>query len=314
MTHLITAPPTDESAYTLRCADADVSARLRAWLRGSELAWPGHFEIDVLVTETSPFPDEDRVVVRQPATRIYAGPPTGTVRIEWDNAPAIAIVDAELPKAQLWLSPAAADKLEDGERSFLLVMLVFLLKRIGWYHVHGAALIDPRGRGWLIAGTSHCGKSTTTALMATRAWQIATDDIGFLHVAEGRVVVQGFRSHIALRPGGFEMLGAAGGTLFERRSKHGFHAEELGGTWAPQVAPSIIAFPRLGEHTSIERAVPRAALSEIVKNSSWVLYEGTGAQAYLDVIGKLAAQGHCYHLTLGPDLFDHPNLLEELVP
>ena len=57
-----------------------------------------------------------------------------------------------------------------------------------------------------------------------------------------------------------------------------------------------------------------AALSEIVKNSSWVLYEGTGAQAYLDVIGKLAAQGHCYHLTLGPDLFDHPNLLEELVP
>ena len=158
MTVLITAPPTEESAYTLRCADADVSARLRAWLRGSELAWPGHFEIDVLVTETSPFPDEDREVVRQPATRIYAGPPTGTVRIEWDNAPAIAIVDAELPKAQLWLSPAAADKLEDGERSFLLVMLVFLLKRIGWYHVHGAALIDPRGRGWL-------GRGVVVALM-----------------------------------------------------------------------------------------------------------------------------------------------------
>ena len=314
MTHVIPAPPATASAYTLHCADADVAIRLRAWLDSAELVWPGHFEIDVLIADASPFADEHREVVRQPGTRIYAGPPTGTVRIEWEYEPAVAIVDAALPKAQLWLSPAAVEKLEDGDRSFLLVMLVFLLKRLGWYHVHGAALIDPRGRGWLIAGNSNCGKSTTTALMATRGWQIGTDDIGFLHIANDQVVVQGFRSHIALRPNGFELLGATGGTLFERRNKRGFHAEELGGAWAPQVAPRIIAFPRLGARTTIERAVPRAALSEIVKWSSWVLYEGTGAQAYLDVLGKLAAQGHCYHLTLGPDLFEHPDLLEELVP
>jgi hypothetical protein len=240
------------------------------------------------------------------------------VRIEWEEFPAVAVVHETEPRATIWFSPAAAAQLEDGDRSFLLITLVFILRRIGWFHVHGAALTDPRGRGWLIAGNSHCGKSTTTALLATRGWQVATDDIGFLTMHEEDAVVMGFHSLIALRPGGQAMLGARhaalGGEVLERRNKHGFLAEELGAKWTPRVTPRIIAFPSLGERTTMERAVPRVALSEIVKWSSWVLYEPGFAQEQLDVLGRLAAQARCYHLTLGPDLFEHPDMLEELIP
>lgn len=188
------------------------------------------------------------------------------------------------------------------------------MRRLGWYHVHGAALVDPRGRGWLIAGDSNCGKSTTTALVATRGWQIGTDDIGFLALRDDKVVSMGVRTRIALRAGGVALLGAKGGEIMERRQKEGFWPEELGGAWAPVVVPEIVAFPRIGERTAIERATPRVALSNIVMWSHWVLYEPQFAQEHLDVLGHVVRQSRCYNLTLGPDLFENPDLLENLIP
>ena len=310
----MTASPT----YQLQSNDADVASRLRAWLDGSELHWPGQFTLDITVAEGHDLPADEREVYWQPSVRIQSGSPHDHVRVEWEEHPAIAIVHATEPRATLWLSPAAAADVEDGARGFLLVVLLFLLRRLGWYHVHAAALTDPRGRGWLIAGNSNCGKSTTTALLATRGWAVGTDDIGFVTQdaaeAESRIAVMSFRSYIALRPGGYALLGAPGGAPLERRNKRGFSVEELGGVWTARVVPSIIAFPRIGERTSMERATPRAALAEIVKWSSWVLYENLRSQENLDVLGKLAAQSQCYHLTLGPDLFENPDLLENLIP
>lgn len=301
-------------AYQLHGDDAGALAMLTAWLDGTQLAWPGPFRISVRVGERPAFPADDREVFRQPSVAIQAGPDAGTVRIEWEFAPAIAIVHPTAAEAELWLSSEALARFEDAERTFLLVMLIFLMRRLGWYHVHGAALIDPRGRGWLIAGDSHCGKSTTTALLASRGWQIGTDDIGFLVQHGDRVASLGVRSQIALRPGGRDLLGRSGGVAMVRRDKTGFWPEELGGSWAPIVTPEIIAFPRLGERTALAPARARTALAELVKWSLWVLCEPVCAQEHLDALGTLARQSRCFELTLGPDLFDHPDLLEELVP
>lgn len=300
--------------FQLHGNDAGALQLLTAWLEGTRLAWPGAIRINVSVGDRPDFAPDDREVFRQPSVTIQAGPDSGTVRIEWESAPAIAIVHPTAAEAELWLSPDAVARFEVAERGFLLVMLIFLMRRLGWYHVHGAALIDPRGRGWLIAGDSHCGKSTTTALLATRGWQIGTDDIGFL-VRHGELVASlGVRSQIALRPGGRDLLGRSGGIAMVRRDKTGFWPEELGGSWAPTVTPEIIAFPRLGERTSLTPARARTALAELVKWSLWVLCEPVCAQDHLDALGTLARQSRCFDLTLGPDLFDHPDLLEELVP
>lgn len=302
------------AAYELACDNAEARAFLRAWLDEASLEWPGHFRIEVEVGDINPFPPDTREPFRQTALTVQGGPPSGVVRVTWEYAPAAAEIHPELPQARVWLSPAALKTLEAGERSFFLVVLIFVLRRIGWYHVHGASFIDPKGRGWLMAGDSNCGKSTTTALVASRGWKISTDDIGFLARGNDRIVSHGMRTTIGLRPGGVSLLGATGGRYLEERNKEAYWPEELGGAWSKTVTPEIIVFPRIGERTGVVRSTPRSALSSIVMWSIWVLCEPQFADEHLDVLGSLARQSRCYDLTLGPDLFDNPNLLEELIP
>jgi hypothetical protein len=302
-----------DPGYELACADATVSRVLRDWLSESRMVWPGRFRLSVTVSERSPFGEDSRDILRQPSVSIQSGPPSGTVRVQWERAPAVAVVHPYRPEAELWLSPAAVDALAEAERSFLLVVLVFVLRRLNWYHVHGAALVDPTGRGWLFAGDSNCGKSTTTALLATRGWSVGTDDIGFLVDRGSTVTALGFRSRIALREGGRTLLGAHGGLPLMQRGKEGFWPEDLGGGWVPEVVPSVIAFPRLGERTAIASVRPRDVLSGLIKWSQWVMYEPIRAQEHLAALGRLAGQARCVDLTLGPDLFSKPDLLQELV-
>ncbi|MEO7363110.1 MAG: hypothetical protein ABI120_22445 [Gemmatimonadaceae bacterium] len=305
---------TRSPSYDLNCSDPVADQLLREWLDGTRLVWPGNFKLTVHVGETNPFPPDTRQTFYQAGIAIQAGPDSGTVRVTWESPAASAEVHATLPEATIWLSPGAVKQIDAASRSFLLIVLVFVMRRLGWYHVHGAALIDPKGRGWLIAGDSNCGKSTTTALMATRGWRIGTDDIGFLAMRDDKVVSMGVRTRIALRPGGVALLGATGGNVMKQRQKEGFWPEELGGAWAPVIVPEIVAFPRIGERTAVERSTPRTALSNIVMWSHWVLYEPQFAQEHLDVLGKVARQSRCFDLTLGPDLFDNPDLLENLIP
>lgn len=297
--------------YDLDCADAAARGALTAWLDGSRLPWPGRFSISVVVSETPPFGPDARQMLRQPTVAIQAGPPTGTVRIVWERCPAAAEIHPERPEGLLWLSPAAIPRLEEGERSFLLVVLVFLLRRLGWYHVHGAALSDPSGRGWLFAGSSGTGKSTTTALMASRRWQVATDDIGFLVPRPDGIAIAGLHSSIALRKGGIALLDARGGEPLPLRGKTALPIEALGGEWIPEVQPRILAFTRLGERTALAPMAPRDVLASLVKWSQWVLYEPLHAQEHLDALSRLAAQARGHALTLGPDLLENPALLEE---
>ena len=308
------APSEERTGYELVCADPEARALLAGWLDGTRFAWPGRFKLTVSVGDHCPFAPDDRPLLSQPTVSIQAGPPSGTVRIEWALAPASAVVHPTLPEAELWLSPGAIVRIPDAERTFLLVVLVFLLRRLGWFHVHSAALRDPRGRGWLIAGDSNTGKSTTTALLATRGWQVGTDDIGFLARRDDHVAVMGACSLIALRSGARDLMGTRSGTELTRRDKRGFSPEDLGSSWVREVIPEIIVFPRIGERTGVAPSLPRKALSSLVKWSLWVLYEPAFADEHLQALSRLASQSRCFELTLGPDLFAHPDLLGELVP
>jgi len=276
------------------------------------MVWPGRFRLSVSVSDKPPVGPDTREILRQPTVAIQAGPPLGTVRVQWERAPAVAVIHQTLPHAAIWMSPAAVSNLREAERSFLLVVLVFVLRRLGWYHVHGATFIDPSGRGWLLPGSSRSGKSTTTALLASRGWEVGTDDIGFLVNRGSAVATLGFHSRIALRSGALELLRLGDGLLLAHRRKEGFSPEELGGTWVPEVIPRVIAFPRIGERTSMALMAPGESLSSLVKWSHWVLYEPVHSQEHLDALGRVAAQARCYDLTLGPDLFDNPDLLLEL--
>ncbi len=259
--------------------------------------------------------DDARPVFKQPAVEIRSGPPQGGVSINWVVAPAVAVLPADSSEANVTLSLAAASKMNRCIQTFLMTVLVFLVRRAGWHHVHGATAVDPKARGWLIAGNARDGKSTTAALLASRGWPVGTDDTAFLADDGERVSVKAYHGPIALRRGGYTLLGRQVGKFLKRRQKMACWPEELGGTWLPSVEPDILLFTTVGDRISEAEPIgSREALTELVRWSAWVVLEPELAQEHLDLLAKLAKQAKSYRVTLGRDLFDDPNRLTELIP
>lgn len=290
---------------------------VQQWIDEGRIAPPRRLALRVTIQEVlPPAADDPRPVFQQPEVEIRSGGADGRVTLWWTTAPATFELEPGADSAELRLSPAAAARAADRLRHFVVTSLIFLLRRAGWHHVHGATALDPRGRGWLLAGNAYAGKSTTAALLASRGWAVGTDDIAFLADAgAGRVAVHAFRSRLALRPGGEELLARAGGLLLAGRGKVGFWPEELGGSWAPVIEPDLLLFTRIGEGaTAVHPVGPREVLAQLVRWSAWVALEPALAQEHLDLLSRLGAQVRAFRVDLGRDLFDDPTLLERLIP
>jgi hypothetical protein len=301
------------SAIAVRCADATVRATLETWLAELRIAAPPGLALDVALVPEIEVQNGERVF-EQPEVAFLRGANGSGLRIVWDEAPAVADLPGGAHTASVRLSALAASQLEQSLGNFFMAVVIILLRRAGWYHLHAATAVDPSSRGWLFAGNAHCGKSTTAALLAASGWQVGTDDAAFLESRDGRVIVHTCRAPIALRPGGRALLARAGGIELPERGKVGYWPEDLGGIWTPLVFPEIVIFTTVGDAQTTGERIPRAAaLGELVRWSAWVMLEPDLAQDHLNALTRLTVQARCYRVTLGRDLFARPNRLTELV-
>ncbi len=302
-------------ALTVRCVDPTVGAIVGDWLGALRLEPPVPLALDLRISANGTLPGADHagpVLFRQPEVTIRRGG-GGGLRIEWETAPAWADLAPGASAATVYLSAAAARRAEDATRTFLMGVLVLLVRRAGWHHVHAASAIDASGTGWLIAGNARAGKSTTAALLATAGWQVGSDDVAFLTARPGGVGVVAARAPLALRDGGKRLLARAGGTALGARGKTGYFPEDLGGAWTPFVRPDIVLFTTVGPGpTTAAPLDARAAVAELVRWSAWVMLEPDLAQGHLDLLTRLARQARCYRVKLGRDLFARPDRLAEL--
>ena len=305
---------------TVQCPDPRVTAVLGEWLDAGRLEPSRPLTLDITIADPAPpGPDLVQPPFRQPEVAIHVlpGRDTDTVHVRWDLAPAYAIIGARPDSAQVVLSPAAAARIDAARRTFFVSVLIFLLRRVGWHHVHAATAIDTGGRGWLFAGNSGAGKSTTAALLASRGWRIGTDDLAFLSPAGERVSVIGFREPLALRPGGvalLDRLGAGPAAVLTRRDKTGYWPEDLGGQWTPRVEPDVVCFTSIGDATTTVAPLrPKETLASLVRWSAWVILEPALADQHLQLITGLARQARGFRVTLGRDLFEQRIALEDLV-
>ena len=248
------------------CSDQLLGQTIADWLRDSLLPLPQDLKWDVGLVDEPVAWNDPREAFAQPGLRIRAGQPGGTVRIETPDPLAWAEVEEHAPAATIRLLPSALEAMDRLLPTFFLVTLIFSLRRRGLHHVHGASVLDHSGRGWLLLGNSNSGKSTTAALLASRGWGIGTDDIAFLGEQCDRVGVTGFRSRIAVRPGGMALLQASGGIHLERRNKTGFWPEELGTRWIQDIVPEIVVFTAVGEGPT--RLVPLSQSSGLCRGRS----------------------------------------------
>lgn len=297
----------------VRCDDRTVKTAIETWLAGLSLDAPAGLVLDLFVTDDV-LPEHSDVVFEQPEVRFARGAGGRGLIVVWVEAPAVAVIPAADTTASIRLSREATRRMERCTRTFMMSVLIVLLRRVAWYHLHAATAIDPQGRGWLIAGNAHAGKSTTAALLAATGWRVGTDDAAWLARRDQRIVVHTCRALIALRDDGHRLLAREGGVQLTDRGKVGYSAEDLGGVWTPLVDPEIVIFTAVGtSSTSAHPLDRRSALAELLRWSAWVVLEPDLAQAHLDVLTDLTRQTRTFRVTLGRDLFAHPNRLIELI-
>ncbi len=302
-------------AIVVECRDRG----LREWVQERLSSWqldvPATVVIRLHLLDSLPPLLDARPVFGQPAVDIHAGPPGDDVVIRWRLGDARARIHPTDPLADIHLVPAAAGDPGRFADTFLHAAMVFVLRRVGWQHVHGAIARDPRGRDWLLAGDARAGKSTTAALLARHGWAVGTDDLTFLRQGQGGIEALAPRVPIALRPEGAALLGFSGGSPAREGRKHAWNPEELGGSFVSCVRPAIIMFPGVGERpTRIAPLTPREALAELMRWSAWVALEPELAQLHLELLQALASQASAWRLTLADDLFAGDDLLKDLVP
>ena len=297
------------------CEEPTLRQAVEAWLADSRLAPARPIELSITLVK-EPWSGEDRRrVLRQPDLAFYYGPPDERLRLVWRDGLGNAVVLPETGTATVEIVERVAFSPETWLRPFLVLVVASQLRSAGWSHIHAATAVDPRARGWLIAGDSNSGKSTTAALLASRGWAVGTDDTAFLVDGPVPVEVAGWHEPIALRDGGYQLLGRQGGQFLARRQKTGFLPEELGGRWVERVTPDIVAIATVNDGpTTLEPLRPALAVADLLSWSLLFIVDPEGAQRHLDLVTRLAAQARCYRLRLGRDIFEHADLLTELLP
>jgi hypothetical protein len=285
------------------------------WLAGAALGAPPGLEIGLATSDSAWTGTDPRPVLRQPDLRFHHGAPDHSVRVVWRDGTGHTLIPAGARRATVDLTREAARDPERWLRPFLLPVILVLLRRAGWHHIHAATARDPRGRGWLIAGDARSGKSTTAALLASRGWAVGTDDTAFLEAETDPVSVAAWREPIALRDGGRDLLAQAGGLPLSRRQKTGFTPEDLGGSWLERVPIDIVALSAVHDGPTCVAPLARSvAVGELLSWSRFFVLEPALAQEHMDLVARLVKRAACYRLSLGRDIFERPDLLRDLVP
>ena len=303
---------------SVRTAHTGLASLLREWLDDARLVLPRPVTLVVDVGPLPLPPADTRDVFRQGRVAIRSGPPIQTVTLDWEPRLGRAVLAPESTTAHVIVTEQGLLLENELLRSFLLNVCILLVRRVGLHHVHAAALRDPQGRGWILAGTSGSGKSTTTALLARNGWAVGTDDIAFL--AEGTAPkttdIVCWRERLALHDDAVVAVGSDGGTALSSRRKTGWFPEELGAGWLSRVTPQFLLFPGAehGDTTSLTPIKGRDAVTRLMRWSPWVALEADLADEHLLRLSQLASQARAFDITLGRDLFDSPNRLLELVP
>jgi hypothetical protein len=186
----------------------------------------------------------------------------------------------------------------------LTVTAALLLNRQGRALVHGAAVVDPDGRAWLLVGDSHSGKSTTCANLMRGGWgYLADDQVVLSPGAGGDLRVDGWPRAFQVDAAWHDGRSAGARVRIDpdtirpgalRRSAR------LAGLLFPMVIPD--APTELLAHSAVE------AFSGLLRQSPWIMQDEHGARASLDLLRRAASLPR-YQLKVGLDTYTAPEVL-----
>ncbi len=251
-----------------------------------------------------------------PGRQVLAQPPVD-ISLDGGGTPVIVaegvgVVAREI--VELRIAPSAEDRLV---RAVMDATWPLVLPRFGAFHVHGGAVRDHEGRGWLLAGDAGSGKSTTVLSLALEGWGWASDDATYLRRDHSQVVAEGWREapRLSSRSAAALRLSREDATSPFKTSaalpQHVLAAREA------SIELHRLLLPEIAGATRLERIEPAKALDGLLRASAWLVCLPAMARDYLRLLAEVAALP-AWRLLLGPELLEEParaaSLLAECAP
>ncbi len=234
----------------------------------------------------------------------------------------ISLDDADVPTVSAdGVSARIAERVElhvarDADQRMLRAVLdatwPLTLPRFGRLHVHGGAVRDPEGRGWLLANDAGAGKSTTVLSLALSGWGWTSDDATYVSRQGDALVAEGW-----LEPPRLSARSAAALRLSREDQASVFKTAvalppSVTAARLPGIALHRLVLPEIGGVTHIDRVEPRRALDTLLRASAWLVCLPRMAESYLALLAQVA-ELPAWRLQLGPELLDAPESVARLL-
>ena len=198
--------------------------------------------------------------------------------------------------------------------SFILFALTEVLKGLGVYTIHAAAL-EKGGRGVLIPGFSGKGKTTCCLALLRAGYRYLSDDHPFIRESGANVELLSFPVKIDVTDKTIEFfpeLRAAAESLHEGVRKRYFYVEDLYSQRpADCCKPALMIFPHVIDWPkSYLEPVSKSYALEHLLPQALLVFDKEVCRREFEVLSRLVEQVSCYRLYFGEDLLDLPRLID----
>jgi hypothetical protein len=181
-------------------------------------------------------------------------------------------------------------------RSLARVGAILRLRARGRYLVHAAAVVDPDGGAWLLAGDSGSGKSTLAWVLVRHGWSLLGDDGALIEETDEGVIAHAWRDPLRVSltlAGRFPELQELAPQVAARDPRERVPVEREIVRQAPVRALLLL---ERSHRDRLLRVGPAVALAALVRQSPWVLIDDGDAPQHLTVLAALAEAAPTYHL------------------
>ncbi|MEP6912883.1 MAG: hypothetical protein ABI923_09025, partial [bacterium] len=197
------------------------------------------------------------------------------------------------------------------------------LRRCGLYQIHGAGLVTrDRNAGALIFGASCSGKSTLTALLASRGWLYLTDDALLLSregdVVEARGIRRFFSASEATMAGcSLQNFSEAVGDpmLSDPHKRRLEPMVAFPNQFVSSYVPQTLFFASItGLSRSEVQSTTRAdTMARLIRSNPWASYDRSTARDHLQILNRLTNQCKAFYVRAGLDVLSDPSCAEALL-
>jgi hypothetical protein len=223
-------------------------------------------------------------------------------------------------RAEASLMPCFFAKSPILQSNFWAFSLLKLLRALGLYSLHAAAVVASEGTSILIIGPSGSGKSTLAVGLIRQGWRYLSDDAVILRPQGAKIEALALRKHFYIdadaAPSSAEVpFGEVVPDTAGRLRRRAYVEEAYPGQRMEQCVPGVLVFSRIVPQAKSSLLPIRRldALKHLLACSGPQLFDKDTMNPHLQVLKRLLQQTVAYELCAGLDLYRDPMILTRLL-